>query len=55
VPFERMREFNCRFRLLGWQGLVGMAVSGLNMAFWDALRKAVGCRSFASLVASQSR
>ena len=39
VPFDRMREFNRRFRLLGWQGLVGMAVSGLDMAFWDALRK----------------
>jgi mandelate racemase len=41
VPFERMREFDRRFRLLGWQGLVGMAVSGLDMAFWDALGKAV--------------
>jgi mandelate racemase len=42
APFERMREFNRRFRLLGWQGLVGMAVSGLDMAFWDALGKAAG-------------
>jgi mandelate racemase len=42
VPFERMREFNRRFRLLGWQGLVGMAVAGLDMAFWDALGKAAG-------------
>jgi mandelate racemase len=42
VPFERMREFNRRFRLLGCQGLVGMAVSGLDMAFWDALGKAAG-------------
>jgi mandelate racemase len=42
VPFERMREFNRRFRLLGWQGLVGMAVSGVDMAFWDALGKAAG-------------
>ncbi len=40
APFERMREFNRRFRLLGWQGLVGMAVAGLDMAFWDALGKA---------------
>ena len=37
-----MREFNRRFRLLGWQGLVGMAVAGLDMAFWDALGKAAG-------------
>jgi mandelate racemase len=42
VPFERMRELNRRFRLLGWQGLVGMAVAGLDMAFWDALGKAAG-------------
>jgi mandelate racemase len=40
VPVERMREFDRRFRLLGWQGLVGMAVSGLDMAFWDALGQA---------------
>ena len=25
-----------------WQGLVGMAVSGLDMAFWDALGQAAG-------------
>jgi len=28
--------------LLGWQGLVGMAVSGLDMAFWDILGQAAG-------------
>ena len=42
VPIERMRDFDRRFRLLGWQGLVGMAVSGLDMAFWDAIGKSVG-------------
>jgi mandelate racemase len=42
IPFDRMRDFNRRFRLLGWQGLVGMAVAGLDMAFWDALAKAAG-------------
>jgi L-alanine-DL-glutamate epimerase-like enolase superfamily enzyme len=26
-----------RFRLIGWQGLIGMAVSGLDMAFWDVI------------------
>jgi mandelate racemase len=36
APAERMREFDRRFRLLGWQGLIGMAVAGLDMAFWDA-------------------
>jgi mandelate racemase len=29
-----------KFRLLGRQGLVGMAVSGLDMAFWDILGQA---------------
>jgi len=37
-----MCAFDRRFRLLGWQGLVGMAVSGLDMAFWDALGHATG-------------
>lgn len=42
APVERMRELDRRFRLLGWQGLVGMAVSGLDMALWDALGQAAG-------------
>ena len=41
APIARMREFDRRFRLLGWQGLVGMAVSGLDMALWDALARSV--------------
>jgi mandelate racemase len=36
-PFDLMAAMDAKFRLLGWQGLVGMAVSGLDMAFWDAL------------------
>ncbi len=36
-----MRFFDHRFRLLGWQGLVGMAVSGIDMAVWDALGRAM--------------
>ena len=28
-----------RFRLLGTQGLTGMAISGINMALWDALAR----------------
>lgn len=31
-----------RFRLLGTQGLVGMALSGLDMALWDALARTLG-------------
>ena len=39
APVERMREFDRRFQLVGWQGLIGMAVSGLDMAFWDAIAR----------------
>ena len=39
APVERMREFDRRFRLVGWQGLIGMAVAGLDMAFWDTIAR----------------
>jgi mandelate racemase len=39
-PQDIMRYFDRRFRLIGWQGLVGMAVSGIDMALWDALGRA---------------
>ena len=39
APVERMREFDRRFQLVGWHGLIGMAVSGLDMAFWDAIAR----------------
>jgi mandelate racemase len=42
APFDLMVVMDAKFRLLGWQGLVGMAVSGLDMAFWDALGQAAG-------------
>lgn len=42
APFDLMAQMDARFRLLGWQGLVGMAVSGLDMAFWDVLGRAAG-------------
>ncbi|WP_024506809.1 enolase C-terminal domain-like protein [Bradyrhizobium sp. ARR65] len=42
VPFDLMAAMDAKFRLLGWQGLVGMAVSGLDMAFWDALGRLAG-------------
>jgi len=42
APFDLMSAMDARFRLLGWQGLVGMAVSGLDMAFWDGLGKIAG-------------
>jgi mandelate racemase len=39
APAVRMREFDRRFRLVGWQGLIGMAIAGLDMAFWDAMAR----------------
>jgi mandelate racemase len=42
APFDLMALMDAKFRLLGWQGLIGMAVSGLDMAFWDALGRAAG-------------
>jgi mandelate racemase len=42
APLSIMTHWDRRFRLLGWQGLVGMAVSGIDMALWDALGHAAG-------------
>src|ERR1700710_1015660 len=42
APYDLMAAMDAKFRLLGWQGLVGMAVSGLDMACWDALGQAAG-------------
>lgn len=42
VPSERMEQMQKRFRLLGLQGLLGMLVSTLDMAYWDAMGKAAG-------------
>jgi mandelate racemase len=41
-PVERARDFDMKFRLLGRQGLVGMALAGLDMALWDALGRVRG-------------
>ena len=42
VPVDILRNFERRFRLLGRQGLLGMLLSGLDMALWDALGRAAG-------------
>ena len=54
APFDLMTEMDAKFRLLGWQGLVGMAVSGLDMAFWDALGRAA-CQPLSVLLGGSSR
>lgn len=36
-PVERMEEAERTFRLLGRQGLLGMVLSGIDMALWDVL------------------
>jgi len=40
APIERMREVEGTFRLLGRQGLLGMALSVIDMALWDILARA---------------
>ena len=42
APYDLMATMDAKFRLLSWQGLVGMAVSGLDMAYWDALGQLAG-------------
>ena len=43
-----------RFRLLGTQGLVGMALAGLDMALWDALARVHGV-SLVTLLGGSAR
>ena len=40
APVERYAAFETGFRLLGRQGLLGMVISGLDMAFWDMQARA---------------
>lgn len=42
APLELNRKIRGRFTLLGTRSLIGMAVSGLDMAAWDALAVASG-------------
>ena len=39
APFEIEQKLASRFRLLGTQGLVGIALAALDMALWDALAR----------------
>jgi len=40
APGALWEQLHGRFRLLGTQGLVGMALAGIDMALWDALARA---------------
>jgi mandelate racemase len=42
APTEIEQKLARRFRLLGTQGLVGMALAGIDMALWDALARVHG-------------
>ena len=42
APVALSRMLGARFRLLGTQGLVGMALAALDMAAWDAQARALG-------------
>lgn len=54
VPQARQEQLERQFRLLGLQGLLGMLVSGLDMAFWDALGRAAD-RPVAALLGGEPR
>jgi mandelate racemase len=42
APSEIERKLSARFRLLGTQGLVGIALAAIDMALWDALARSHG-------------
>jgi mandelate racemase len=42
APAAIFEQLNARFRLLGTQGLVGMAIAAIDMALWDALARSQG-------------
>lgn len=54
VPLARQEQMARQFRLLGLQGLLGMVVSTLDMAYWDILGKSAG-RSVARLLGGEER
>jgi mandelate racemase len=39
-PRERMRQLDKQLKLMGMQGIVGMAIGALDQALWDALGRA---------------
>ena len=53
-PGSWMQASQERFRLLGMQGLLGLVVSGIETAMWDALGKMTG-RTVASLLGGEAK
>ena len=53
APAEIEQKLARRFRLLGTQGLVGMALAAIDMALWDALARAA--RDLAGATAGRRR
>ena len=49
APLDLENKLSRRFRLLGTQGLVGMALAAIDMAVWDALARSHGLPLFALL------
>ena len=39
APAELSKQLQERFRLIGTQGVIGMALAGIDMALWDALAR----------------
>ncbi|MFY9764057.1 MAG: enolase C-terminal domain-like protein, partial [Mycobacterium sp.] len=39
-PRERMRQLDAQLKLVGMQGVIGMAIGALDQALWDALGRA---------------
>jgi mandelate racemase len=54
APFTIEQTLQARFRLLGPQGLTGIAMAALDMAAWDALARAAGL-SLVRLLGSEPR
>ena len=50
APAEIERKLTARFRLLGTQGLVGIALAAIDMALWDALARSHGTSLVLSLI-----